>query len=216
GHWALFEYIARGGAVKNLTIENADIICIARDAMHPINSSVAIVAYFNDGEISAVKLRSVRLTAVGGGAAGIVVHNYGRVVGCSVVCELVQGNTSALGSASYEAAGIALENRDGGLIDNNRAVSLTVRGTGGIVRSAAGVVSVNREGGKVLCNGFDTVITINTAQDTEYGGVVAYNAGIVRNCGATLGTLVVDGVQIGEDDNLRGRLVGKNDGEASR
>lgn len=215
GHWAMFEHIARGGVVKNLTVENADITCRARDAVHPINSSVAAIAYFNDGEISSVKLRSVRLTAVGGGPAGIAVHNHGRVIGCSMAGVLVQGNTSALGSASYEAAGIVLENCAGGEVDNNYVFALNVRGSGENVRSAAGVVSVNREGGKVLCNGFDSVVMTNVAQGSEYGGVAAYNAGVVRNCGAKLGTLVVGGVQISGDENFRGKLVGKNDGEAS-
>lgn len=215
GHWALFDYVARGGVVKNLIIENAEIVCRARDAAHPVNSSVATIAYVNNGEITAVKLRAVRLTAVGGGAAGIVVHNYGRVTGCSVAGELVQENTSEIGAASYEMSGAVLENCDGGVVDNNRILSLVVRGTGDNVRSVAGVVSVNREGGRAMCNGYDTVVVVNPAPDSEYGGAVAYNAGIVHNCGATLGAFVVGGVSVTRDENFRGKLVGKNDGEAS-
>lgn len=215
GYWALFDYIAAGACVKNIIFENAEIFNGSRDDVHPLDSSVALIAHANHGEISGIKLDAVRLVASGGGVCGIATHNYGRVVGCTVYGELVQASTERLGAASYEMSGVVLENCYGGVAGGNRIKSLVIRGAGNI-RSAAGVVSVNRKGGTVAANEFGSVVISGAVAQSEYGGITAYNAGAVVRGGAALGALTVDGERVTSDtgEGNKGKLVGKNDGTA--
>lgn len=217
GYWALFDYIALGGRVQNITFDDADIYNSVRDEIHPINSSTAVVAFVNNGEIVGVALDGVRITAVGGGVCGIAVHNNGSVCGCRVNGEFVQYVTSGLGSASYEMSCIVLENRAGGVVRSNIVTDAMLRGTGENIRAAAGCVSVNRAGGIVEGNSFGNITVGGRAIGTECGGIVAYNSGCVVHGVARLGTLVVDGSYVecdfGGGDCLCGRLIGKNDGE---
>lgn len=214
GYWALFDYVTAYGRIKNTVFENVEIVNNARDCMHPINSSVALVAYRNDGEITGVKLDRVRLTSAGGGIGGIVVHNYGKVTGCTVLAECVQAPTREMGAAEYETAGVVLENHGGGIVGGNRIISLYVRGAQN-VRSAAGIVSVNRAGGAVIANEFDKVSISGAVANSEYGGLVAYNAGTVDCSGSTLGVMTVNGERVETliSSDGKGKAVGKNDGE---
>ena len=213
GYWSLFDYITQRGCVKNMIFENAEITNTARDNMHPVNPSVALIAYTNYGEITGIKLDQVRLASAGGGVGGLVVHNYGRVTGCTVFGEYVQDLTSGMGNASYEMSGIALENHAGGVVGGNRISSLKIRGADNI-RSAAGIVSVNRDGGTVCANEFDSIMITGAVGFSEYGGLVAYNAGTVECTPSALGTLTVNGERVealvGVDN--KGKAVGKNDG----
>ncbi len=214
GYWAVFDHIAPGGTVRNVTFEDADIYNTARDEMYPVNSSTAIVAYVNRGTVENVSLDGVRVTVSGGGACGIAVHNSGCVRGCTVRGVFVQDVTVRLGTASYEMSGMVLENRAGGVVESNHAVRVGLRGAADNIRAAAGCVSVNRDGGVVRGNSFDTVTANGIALGTECGGVVAYNSGTVERGGGPLGQLVANGQYVRDEIDCggRGTLVGKNDG----
>ncbi len=213
GFWALFEFLERGAVVTNVTFDGAEIYNRVQDDEHPLNASIATVAYMNYGTVSGVTVVGAQYTAMGGEVCGIVAHNYGTVSGCSVSGTFAQAGTSALGVAGYEMAGVVLENLNGGTVEDNTVGSLTLRGTGGNIRSAAGVVSINREGGIVRNNSYTSVvITGMAASGSEYGGVTAYCAGTTTKGTGKLGTFTVGGVavtvEMGGADG-RGKLVGK-------
>ena len=180
--------------------------------MHPLNSAIATVAYRSYGTVSGITVTGAQYSAMGGEICGVVAHNHGTVVGCSVSGTFSQAGTAALGSAEYEMAGVVLENLDGGIVDGNSAGTLVLRGSGGNIRSAAGVVSINREGGIVRNNSFTSVTVTGMAAGSEYGGVTAYCAGTTTKGTGVLGAFTVGGVAVtaetGGTDG-RGKLVGK-------
>ena len=212
GFWALFEFLARGSEVKNIKFDGAEIYNRVQDDEHPLNATIATVAYQNYGTVSGIVVVGAKYTAMGGEVCGIVAHNNGTVTGCSVSGEFAQSGTAALGSAGFEMAGVVLENLNGGIVDGNTVGNLTLRGVVGNIRSAAGVVSINREGGIVLNNSFTSVAIAGMATGSEYGGVTAYCAGTTTKGTGTLGTFTVGGVAVTTETggaDGRGKLVGK-------
>ncbi|MDE6029481.1 MAG: hypothetical protein K2F90_04080 [Clostridiales bacterium] len=214
GFWALFDYIAVGGTVKNIKFDGVEINNDYQKEEFPINPATAMIAYNNYGIVTGVTLSNAKLTAVGGGAAGLVIHNYGKVIACNVVgCELKEGATSLLGTAVYEMGGVVLENCAGGEVSSNNVVNLTVSGSGNNIGSAAGIVAINRKGATVKDNSYDNVAIRTLKVGKEAGGVVAYCADardVVKGTG-TLGTFTVRGGEITGDYNTNGigKLYGK-------
>lgn len=216
GYWALFDFITSGATVKNVVFDTISIHNAQQDNTHPLNSSIAAVADRNYGTVSGITLKSANFSARGGEVCGIVAHNYGTVSGCTVSGEFSLDSTAAMGTASYEMAGVVLENCNGGTVSGNHVKTLSLRGTGGNLRSAGGVVSINRQGGVVRDNSFDNVSVTNmVVSGSEYGGIVAYSAlpgGVIKGTG-TLGTFTVGGSPVNEDSgsapSYRGKLLGK-------
>ena len=217
GFWALFEYIAAGATVGNIKFDDVEISNDYQKDEFPINPATAMVAYNNYGTVTTITLSHAKLTAAAGGVAGLVIHNYGKVIGCTVdVCELHEGPTSSMGSAVYEMGGVVLENCAGGEVSGNKVTNLRITGTSNNVGSAAGIVSINRKSATVKDNSYDNV-TINNKVGKEAGGVVAYcaNGGVVTEGSGTLGTLTVNNATIsaknGTNAAPRGKLYGKKD-----
>lgn len=214
GYWSLFDFIAAGATVKDIILDRPEITNKLIDYKHPLNASIAAIAYVNNGTVSGITLKDAVFSAQAGGVSGIVSRNYGTVSGCTVSGSLIQLSTSEMGSAAYEMAGVVLENSNGGIVENNTVTTLTIRGTGGNIRSSAGVVSINRAGGIVRNNNFQTVTITNMDGNSEYGGIVAYSKGTVTKGTGTLGTLTVGGSPVtGETGGAsgRGKLVGKSE-----
>ncbi|MDE5592921.1 MAG: hypothetical protein K2I75_03205 [Clostridiales bacterium] len=220
GFWALFEFIATGATVNNIKFDGVEIINDMQKEDFPINPATAMVAYRNYGVVTAVTLSNARFTVTGGGAAGLVIHNYGKVIGCTVSgCELKEAPTTLVGSAMYEMGGVVLENCSGGEVSGNVVNGLTITGTANKegknnVGSAAGVVSINRTKATVKDNTYNNV-TINNNVVKEAGGVVAYcaNGGTVTKGSGTLGTLTVNNTPVNSENGVggKGKLYGKKD-----
>lgn len=217
GFWALFDFIGTGATVKNIKFDGVEIVNDIQKEEFPINPATAMVAYTNYGTVNAVTLSNSRFTVTAGGAAGLVIHNYGKVTGCTVSkCVLKEASTTVMGTAVYEMGGVVLENCAGGEVSGNTVTDLIISGTGNNVGSAAGVVSINRKNATVKDNSYDKV-TISNKNTKEAGGVVAYCAknGTVTEGSGTLGTLTVNGVSIsaknGTSTKPLGKLYGKKD-----
>lgn len=213
GYWALFDFITQGAVVKNMFFDSPEIYNRLQDNAMPLNPSIAMVANKNYGTVSGITLMQAEFSAAGGEVCGIVAHNYGKVTDCSVSGTLVQRSTAAIGDAGYEMSGVVLENCNGGRVDGNTVYSLTIRGAGN-VRSAAGVVSVNRAGGTVSNNSFESIAVTGMIEGSEYGGVTAYNAGVTVLGTGKLGAFTCGGVTVTENNGStadnRGLLIGKN------
>lgn len=220
GFWALFEHIATDGVVKNIKFDNAKINNSVQDEEHPVNPATAMVAYRNYGEVSAVTLSNSKFNVTAGGAAGLVIHNYGKITGCTVKnCDLVESATNKIGTAAYEMAGIALENLSGGEVSGCTVNILNIYGAGnntsGNIGSSAGIVAINRTRGTVTNNSYDAVTIKNLKTGKEAGGVVAYcaNGGNVSKGTGTLGTLTVGtsavNAEMGNATTPHGKLYGK-------
>lgn len=243
GSWAMFEFIADGGEIKDVVFDSPTVFNRVQVCDRPIDASVAAVAYINHGTVCGVTVKHASFTAAGGAVAGAVLHNYGKVVRCKVSGTLRQAPTGQPGQACYEMAGVVLENLRGGVVDGNIAVELSITGStcrgecgDGYfnVRTAGGIVAVNRAGGTVINNGYISLnmsgMTENCTTlgaNSEWGGIVAYNAGTVacgygetgvfkwngftvptdRDCG-------YDCMRYGDDilTDRRGSVIGKNDG----
>ena len=63
GFWSMFEFIAKGGIVKNIKFGSVEISNSVRDNDHPLNSAVAVVAYRNFGTVEAITLNGAKLSA---------------------------------------------------------------------------------------------------------------------------------------------------------
>lgn len=216
GFWALFEFIVSGAAVNNIKFDYVEITNDIQKEEFPINPATAMIAYRNYGTITAVTLSNAKFTVTAGGAAGLVIHNYGKVANCIVnKCELKEASTTDMGTAVYEMGGVVLENCAGGEVSGNMVTNLTISGTGNNVGSAAGVVSINRKGATVKDNSYDNVDIKTLKVGKEAGGVVAYcaNGGTVTKGTGTLGTFKVRGATISGDTNSNGigKLYGKKD-----
>lgn len=227
GYFALFDFVAKGGVVKNITFLSPVITNRLQSADHPLDASIATVANRNYGEISNINVTGAKYASAGGEVCGIASHNFGIVRSCRVDGEFIEERVGLISQACYEMAGLVTENGAGGIVADCTAGKIAIRGAectgedGGKyrnVRSAGGVVSVNRAGGLILNCGYNTVVfsDVGNSSAFEYGGVVAYNAGTVK-CGDALGTMTVNGeltaIRVGEAQvGLRGTLVGKNDG----
>ncbi len=194
GRWALFDEIVKDATVKNITFVSPEITNVVRDPKLPINASIATVAYNNGGTIDGIKVTGANYKAAGGEISGICSHNYGTVKNCEVSGSFRQNKVGLEGEACYEMAGIVLENKSGGTVTANKVGTLTMTGTAlsGYcnLRTAAGIVAVNRKGGVVSNNSYASVTITNILNSdiTEYGGLVAYNAGTVTKGSGTLGT----------------------------
>ncbi|MCH5154084.1 MAG: hypothetical protein J1F71_02615 [Clostridiales bacterium] len=212
GFWAMFEFVATGGIVKNIKFDGVDLNNEMQDEVHPINATVAMVAYRNYGTVTNITLSGAKLTVAGGEAAGIVAHNFGSVSGCVVTDCVIKAN-AINGSAAFEMAGVVLENY--GTVGGNNVQSLTISGSGTNIGSSAGIVSINRTGGNVIDNSFGTVTINNLKAGKEAGGIVAYCAtgGNVTKGSGTFGTLKVGTQTIsantGTQSAPRGLLYGK-------
>ena len=212
GFWSLFEFIATGGIVKNIKFDGVELNNEMQDEVHPVNATVSMVAYRNYGTVTNITLSGAKFTVAGGEAAGIVVHNYGSVSGCTVNDLSIKAN-AITGSAAFEMAGVVLENY--GTVGGNDVKSLTISGSGTNIGSSAGIVSINRAGGNVIDNSFGTVTINNLKAGKEAGGIVAYCAtgGNVTKGSGTFGTLKVGTQNItantGTQSAPRGLLYGK-------
>lgn len=219
GFWAMFEFIAAGGSVKNIKFDTVRIINSVQDEKHPTNPSSAMVAYRNYGTVSEITLSNSGFNITGGSAAGIVVHNYGTVSGCAVRnCELVESNTSAMGTAAYEMAGVVLENY--GTVNGNSVDKIKILGnSNNNIGTSAGIVAINRAGGVVKDNSYADVTIKNFRAGKEAGGVVGYcaNGGTVTKGSGSLGTLIVGAQTIDNEmgaagsTGYKGKLCGKKD-----
>lgn len=203
GYWAMFDYIAAGGAVVNLVFDAPEITNRLQTPYYPLDAAIATVADSNYGTIRGIEVRDARYTASGGAVCGICSHNYGVVTECFVGgnSEFRQESTGQLRQACYEMAGVVCENY--GFVTHNTVQELTVRGSvaayfmgreGDVdrygeynnVKTVGGMVSVNRAGGVVAKNKYGKIDLCNmldsydgTCGGYEYGGMVAYNAGAV-------------------------------------
>ena len=106
-----------------------------------------------------------------------------------------------------------MENLNGGEVSGNTVNNLTIYGIGSNIGSSAGVVAINRAGGTVKDNSFNTVTIKNLRSGKEAGGVVGYCAtgGTVTKGKGTLGTLVVGTKTIDNENGSggQGKLYGK-------
>ena len=214
GFWAMFEHIAVGATVTSIKFDTATITNSVLDTTHPINATIAMVAYRNYGTVSQITLANGKFNTKGGEIAGLVAHNFGTVSNCTVTgCELRENTTSDLGTAAYEMAGVVLENCGGGRVENNSVSTLTIYGMGSNIGSSAGVVAINRKGGAVTNNSFDGVIIRNLKSGKEAGGVVGYCAtgGTVTKGSGTLGSLTVNNANVTNENGSsgKGKLYGK-------
>ena len=254
GYWALFDYIVQGSTVKNMTFESPEITNRLQAPNFPLGAKIATVAYRNYGTISGITVANAQYSASGGEVSGICSHNYGTVTGCEVSGTFTQVDTGLASQACYEMAGVVLENCNGGRVTANKVKSLTIKGSashweyydeskkgmviGGYynnVRTAGGIVSVNRAGGVVSNNSYETLNMLvmldnykdttdgngNTSSGFEFGGLVAYNAGTVTLGTGSIGTFTWSATAsggssitktIGSSADWRGKYVGKNDG----
>lgn len=248
GYWALFDYLVQGSTVKNMTFESPEITNGLQRPNFPLGAKIATVANRNYGTISGITVTNAKYSASGGEVSGICSHNYGTVTGCEVSGTFTQVDTGLASQACYEMAGVVLENCAGGRVVANKVGSLTIKGSpshymngnviGGYynnVRTAAGVVSVNRAGGVVADNSYENLSMVvmldnyrdttddygNTSSGYEFGGLVAYNAGTVTVGTGSIGTFnwsetAIKGSAItntiGSSTDWRGKYVGKNDG----
>ncbi len=183
GYWALFDYIVKGGTVKNIVFDSPEINNELQDKIRPINASISTVANTNYGTISGITVTDAKYTASGGEVSGICAHNYGTVDKCVVSGEFKQEDTELYSQACYEMAGVVLENY--GVVSGNTVSSLTIRGTessypiyGGKegkeivdyghynnVRTVGGIVSVNRASGEVTGNKYGAINLIRMLND---------------------------------------------------
>ena len=216
GYWALFDFLARGAVIENLIFSGMAVTNRLQSAYAPLDASIAAVAHVNYGEIRNIVVKNAKFLSGGGAVCGICSHNSGTVRDCTVSGEFAQSLSGLIGQACYEAAGIVAENRAGGVVENNAVLDLTIRGSfaedaRGVhypnVRTAAGIVAVNRAGGCVSDNMFGRLNFVSVEpQSAEYGGVCAYNAGLVRLGDVkNTGAFKVNGAEVK-------RAVGKNDG----
>lgn len=215
GYWALFDFVATGATVKNMVFESPEIKNGLQSNSHPLNATIAMIAYFNYGTVTGITLNSAKFTATAGEIGGIVAHNYGTVSSCTVSGTFREASTSSTGTATYEIAGVVLENLSGGVVDGNTVKKLEIAGTATNIRSCAGVVSINRSGGVVKNNSFENVAITGMVASSEYGGVVAYShkSGTVTKGTGTLGTFTCGGSQVSVENGTtstyrRGKLVG--------
>ena len=228
GYWAMFDYIAGGGIVRNMKFSSPDIKNEMIQATLPINASIATIAYKNYGVIADVIVKDANYKTAGGEIAGICWDNHGTVQRCEMSGVLVQNATGQPNQACYEMAGIVAENN--GTVSDNMVKNLEIRGTAipdngssyNNVRCAAGIVAVNRRGATVSNNSFESVTMSNVLtaiQEHEFGGVVAYNAGSVVKGTGSLGTFIHNGTpvnsEVGGGTSLLGKLIGKNEGSRS-
>lgn len=231
GYWSMFDYICPGAIVKNLRFVAPEINNELQLPKFPINASIATIAYRNYGTVSGIVLSDAKYTASGGEVCGIVAQNFGIVSGCTVDGTFKQTDTGLKSQACYEMAGVVLENCSGGRVENNVVEKLVIQGTESTgeddgkynnVRTAAGVVSVNRSGGIVSGNSYSNVSMIGMlGNGYEFGGVIAYNAGTAIKGTATLGKFYwssasTQGAEVtletGIETEQRGKFIGKNDG----
>ena len=232
GYWALFDFIARGGEVRNMVFDYPAIANELQDKYHPLNAAVATVAYRNYGVIEGVKVHRAVYSAAGGAVCGIAAINCGTVRDCAVSGVFKQFCTGLRAQACYEMSGAVLENRSGGVVERTHVSSLAIvgaqcAGEGDVaynnVRVASGIVAFNRKGGIVRDCSFKSVnMTHILSCGSECGGIAAYNAGTVRVRAENVGTLkwsdaahvgAAVAADIGDVPDLRGRVIGKNDGE---
>lgn len=229
GYWALFDYITKTGTVKNIKFEAPTITNAVQSSTHPINASIATVAYYNYGTVSDVTVTDAKYETMGGEISGICSHNYGVVKNCTVGGSFKQKLTGQYSQACYEMAGVVLENCAGGVVDGNKVTKLVIEGSeaegeiskedeeNGIprpkynnVRCAGGIVAVNRAGGTVKNNSYTSVTIKTCLLDSEYGGLVAYNAGTV-----TLGTGTLGSYSCSATSATNKKDVGKNETDAT-
>lgn len=238
GYWAMFDFLAAGSVVENIVFSSPRISNRLQSPHSPISATVATVADVNYGTVRGITVKDAVYTAAGGEICGIATHNYGLVKACSVSGTFVQEGTGQPAQACYEAAGVVLENCRGGAVEGCEVVRLGVRGTECVgydgstyfnVRTVGGVVSVNRAGATVSACRCDALTLTNMLNNRngfaggfEWGGTVAYNAGIVEECdGQCNMTFNGNAVTklIGADgeptDDQCGTLIGKNDGKAA-
>lgn len=226
GYWALFDYITKTGVVKNIKFDAPSITNSIQSSTHPTNASIATVAYYNYGTISDITVTDAKYTTMGGEISGICSHNYGTVKGCTVGGTFKQKLTGQYSQACYEMAGVVLENCAGGVVDGNSVTTIVIEGSvaqGAIskeqedagvkrpeynnIRCTGGIVAVNRAGGTVKNNSYTSVTIKTCLPDSEYGGLVAYNAGTV-----TLGTGKLGSYSCTATSATSNKDVGKNDG----
>lgn len=221
GYWALFDFIARGGEVKDITVKRAEIINRLQQPDRPLDAAVATVADRNYGTISGINVSDAKYTSAGGAVCGICSHNHGVIRDCTVSGEFAQALVGLKCQACYEMAGIVTENCAGGTVEHCAVLSLRIRGSlaedeaglhYGNVRTAGGIVAVNRAGGRMFDNMFGTVTLTNVAGGGEFGGLCAYNAGLVSvDDPLNLGTLKINGRAVAKNAGGAGLAVGKND-----
>ncbi len=228
GYFAMFDYIAPEGIVMNIKFVSPDMENEMINNTLPINASIATVAYKNYGTIADITVRDAAYKTAGGEIAGVCWQNNGTVQRCVVNGNFEQRATGQSGQACYEMAGIVAENY--GNVKNNTVKTLEIRGTAiptdskpyNNVRCAAGIVAVNRTGGKVTGNTFEnlSMTTVLDATDNEFGGIVAYNApgATVAKGNVTFGTFKHNGntvsssKEVGTKGSYLGTLIGKNQG----
>ncbi|MCH5350856.1 MAG: hypothetical protein J1F39_02675 [Clostridiales bacterium] len=228
GYWAMFDYITNKGAVMNIKFVSPDIQNSMIQPTLPLNASIATIAYKNYGIISAITVKDANYKTAGGEIGGICWDNRGIVQNCVFGGIIEQKATGQPNQACFEMAGIVSENN--GTVSGNKVTTLEIRGTAipdngssyNNVRCAAGIVSVNRAGGTVSNNSFETVTmstVLNAITEHEFGGIVAYNAGTVVKGSGSLGTFIHNGTtvsaEVGTSSSLLGKLIGKNEGKRS-
>ena len=222
GYWALFDYLVAGSVVKDITFDEPTIDNAVQDETHPINASVATVAYYNYGTVSGITVKNAAYTSAGGEISGIVSHNYGVIEKCTVSGTFKLKVTGLDSQACYETAGIATENCGGGTVKNNSVKNLTIDGdfaqspiykldsNGNVVyvdgkpvierysyynnaRTVAGIVAVNRKGGTVSDNGVSGLKMTNMLNSYSADGGFEFGGVVAYNAGAVVkGTATVD------------------------
>lgn len=235
GYWALFDFVATGAVIKNIVFDKPTLNNTLQKTEFPLNASIATVANRNYGTIEGVIVRNAKYAADGGEVSGIASHNYGVIKNCSVNGVFKQNLTGQISQACYEMAGIVLENCKGGEVRGCTASDLIIEGSASKgsdgttydnVRTAGGIVAVNRAGGIVADCGYTAVtmkkMVANYSDATggfEWGGIVAYNEGTVSVGSATIGIFTWNTekilANIGSSTDRRGKLVGKNNGTCS-
>ncbi|MBD5131128.1 MAG: hypothetical protein HDT28_00820 [Clostridiales bacterium] len=222
GYWSLFDRLVQGSTVKDIVFDSPEISTKLQDEDHPINTTIATVAYYNYGTVSGITITNAKYAAAGGEIAGIVAHNYGTVSDCTLGGTFKIEDTELEKQACYEVAGIVLENLKGGKVTNNTVTEFTAVGTTSKdatkksyynLGMVGGIVAYARAGSVTTGNKY-TKITVTNANASSYtvGGIIASNASGTQN-GNTAGELTANNTKAtattGSGSRALGTLIGK-------
>lgn len=200
GYWAMFEFVAPTGVIKNLRVNGANLHNGLQSAeLFPVGAETALIAYNNYGVIDNITVSDLEITASGGAAASFAISNYGTISSCTIIdVRLIQESTGRVGQSCYEMAGFVIRNL--GLVENNKIVgNLEVRGntaSGGgdakynNIRCVGGFIADNEGVAKnnVSLSGRIDIKNFNGGAG-ECGGIAAYNAGTIEYTLASDGSL---------------------------
>lgn len=185
----IFSAVGKDGVVKNLRVEECNFIGAGK---------VAAVAGINNGTIDNCTVKGCFLTANNGTAGAISATNTGMISGCKT-----EGN--ALSTTDNNIGGICADNT--GTVINCISGEDTLAATTSYWanRVNAGGVAGSNSGSILRCTINSVTLTVNSGDYTRAGGIAGYSSGTVANNR-------VEACEIGERWNLKGGVIGLNEG----